>query len=341
MTIPRQYQLAIIGCGGVADMHLEAYHRHRDRVTVNALCDPEVEKARTQADRWEVPLVHASIDELIEKTPFDIAVVCTPTPVRENLVETLAAAGRSLFVEKPLADSLAEAMNIVQACKDAGVLLAVDQNFRYHYPFDQARTLLAEGRIGRPFSVLHQDLFFRQDRGWRTRLPRHALSVMGIHWLDGFRWMLNSEALWLSCHAYSSAAIDSVGETDASVQIGFADGVVVTYVQSFSSPLYRTETVILGEKGVLTMDYRGIALRTPRTPEPMERWSNPYAGPEKPESTFHSLEHLLLALDAGASPPNSGQDNLKSVELLETAYISAQEGRPISLPLSARKRTSR
>jgi predicted dehydrogenase len=164
---------------------------------------------------------------------------------------------------------------------------------------------------------------------------------MGIHWLDGFRWMLGSEARSLVCLTRSSAAIDSAGETDASVQITFKCGSVATYVQSFSSPLARTETLVLGEKGLLLLDYRGAALYQrglppfPRgdgrgVPEPVERWTNPYAGPGKPESAFAGLDHLLTALETGGVPPNSGEDNLNSIALLDAAYRSAVEGRVIA-----------
>src|SRR5262249_25757461 len=157
--------------------------------------------------------------------------------VREAVVREAAAAGKHLFVEKPLADSYEEAQRMVVACEGAGVRLAVDQNFRYHYPFHQARAVIDAGRLGRVLGITHQDLFLRQDSGWRTGCPRHALAVMGIHWLDGLRWMLRSEARSLLCRTPRSAAIECAGETDALLQIDFENGVSAAYVQSFSSPI--------------------------------------------------------------------------------------------------------
>ena len=268
---------------------------------------------------------------MIAGASWEVAAVCTPTPVREAVVRALAAAGKHLFVEKPLADSYEEACRMVTACQDAGVKLAVDQNFRYHYPFDQARALIAEGRIGKLVGITNYDLQFRQDRGWRVQSPRHTLSVMGIHWLDGFRWLLGCEARSLLCRTHRSPAIDCVGETDAVMQIAFENGVTVSYTQSFSSPLATTRTLILGEAGMLALDYDGLALFVRGAAHsPAEQWANPYAGPNKPESAFIGLNHLLTALETGGEPPNSGQDNLCTVALLDAAYRSAAKDRLIS-----------
>jgi predicted dehydrogenase len=268
---------------------------------------------------------------MFEGADWEVAVVCTPTPVREAVVNTLAAAGKHLFVEKPMADSYEEARRMVAACEAAGVKIAVDQNFRYHYPFQTARELIAAGRVGKVMGISHHDLFFRQDRGWRTQSPRHALAVMGIHWLDGFRWMLGSEARSLHCQTHHSTAIDCVGETEAFVQIAFANGVSASYVQSFSSPIARTETLIIGEAGLLSLDYQKAALFTREAGrEPVQQWTNSFAGANKPESAYEGLNHLLTAIEKGGEPPNSGQDNLRTVALLDGAYRSAAEQQPVS-----------
>jgi predicted dehydrogenase len=322
----RQFDIALVGCGGVSEMHLQGYAQHPERVRVVAACDVDDTRAEATARRWGIPRVFPTLAAMIEGADWEVAVVCTPTPVREAVVEGLAAAGKQMFVEKPMADSLGEAERMVAACERAGVRLAVDQNFRYHYPFDLARRLIEEGRLGAVHGVTHQDLFFRQDSGWRTRCPRHALAVMGIHWLDGFRWLLRSEARSLLCRTHHSPAIDCAGETDAFLQIAFDNGAAAAYVQSFSSPLARTETLIAGAEGLLSLSHAGAALfQRGSGQQPVESWANPYAGSNKPEATFVCLDQLLTAIETGHEPLNSGRDNLRTVALLDAAYRSAAE----------------
>jgi D-apiose dehydrogenase len=328
----KRFDIALVGCGGVAQMHLEGYARHPERVRVAAACDVDGARAEAAGRRWSIPAVFPSLAAMIEGASWEVAVICTPTPVREAVVREAAAAGKHLFVEKPLADSYEEAQRMVAVCERAGVRLAVDQNFRFHYPFHHARALIDAGRLGSVLGITHQDLFFRQDSGWRTRCPRHALAVMGIHWLDGFRWMLRSEARSLLCRTQTSAAIACAGETEAFLQIAFENGAAAAYVQSFSSPIARTETLILGERGMLSLDYQGAALfQREAGQQPVERWSNPYAGANKPESVFAGLDQLLGAIETDQEPPNGGRDNLQTVALLDAAYRSAAEQRVIQI----------
>src|SRR5262245_13614658 len=139
MTPP--FRLALVGCGGVAPMHFGAYAAHPDRVCVVAACDPVEARVKQAQGCYGFAGRYTSLDAMIAGTPFDIGVVCTPTGVRAEVVETLAAAGKHVFVEKPFADSLPEAQRMVAHCARAGVAVAVNQNFRYCYPFQIARRL--------------------------------------------------------------------------------------------------------------------------------------------------------------------------------------------------------
>jgi D-apiose dehydrogenase len=267
--------------------------------------------------------------------------VCSPTPLHPQVVEELAAAGKHAFVEKPLADNLADAKGMVEACASAGVQLAVHQNFRYHYPFDLARSLIEAGRIGRVMTVVHRELLFRQDSGWRTSTERHALAVMGVHWLDGFRWMLADEPVSVLCTLASSPLIAARGDTEAVLQARFAGGANVCYVESFSCPDASLETNVIGEAGALRLGHTELhEWRHQTTPGSDGREGggtvdaivhpNP-CGSDKPAATFLALDQFLLALESETEATNSGRDNLRTMAFLEAAYTSASLGRPVSL----------
>jgi predicted dehydrogenase len=321
------HEIAMVGCGGVTAMHFDGYLAHPERVRIVAACDPLQERREWAQQTYGVERVFAGLEEMIADSEWTVAVLCTPSSVRQEMVETLAAAGKHILVEKPLADNFAEAEAVVTACAKAGVQLAVNQNFREHYGFHIARDLIAGGRIGDVHGVIHNNLMFRQDSGWRTGVERHALSVMGVHWFDGFRYMLGREATWVWCRTSSSPEVDCAGETDAFTQVLF-DDTPVSYVQSFSSRLPRTETVILGRLGTLRLDHNGVSLSEQGS---TSQWENPYAGRGKPESTFRCLDRLLQALEGGGEPSNSGEDNLRTIALLDAAYASARTEAPVTL----------
>jgi predicted dehydrogenase len=328
----RRFRIAIIGCGNISRMHLAGYAKHPERVELAAACDILPGRAEAVCEKHGAGAAFASVKEALAGADWDVAVVCTPTPVREEVIRPLAEAGKHVFVEKPMADNIAEARRMADLCGRAGVKLAVNQTFRYHWGFDIARRAIAAGRIGRPLVVDQRDQIFRQDRGWRLACRRHVISVMGVHWLDGFRWLSGAEGTKVSARTHSSPAIECLGETDAVAQIAFDNGMTVSYVQSFSCRGGRIETVIVGEEGVLTLE-RGVVLyRHDGGREPAERWENPLAGDGKPETAFLLLNELLTAIEDDLVPPNGCVDNLKTISLLEAAYRSAgKDGAPVAL----------
>jgi predicted dehydrogenase len=321
------HKIALVGAGNISRTHLTSYARHPDRVQVVAACDPLAERREWVRDTFGVERTYETVGQLIEAGGWDVAVVCTPSHVRTSAVLELAATGKPIFVEKPLSFDLADARTIVYACAATGAQIAVNQNFRDSYAFGLGRELIEQGEIGDVLAISQQELTFRQDKGWRLDQQRHALSVMGIHWFDGFRVLLGREATWLSARTFSSPAVDAAGETDASVQI-FFDDIPVTYVQSFSSRLERTETVVIGTAGTLQLGYAEALLHRDGETKTIP---NPLVGSERSEAMFLGLDRLLTAVETGTEPANSGRDNLRTVALLDAAYRSADSGAPISL----------
>jgi predicted dehydrogenase len=314
-----KHKIALVGAGNISRVHLRGWQANQDRVELVAAADPSPERRDWARDEYGVTTSYESVAELINAGGWDVAVVCTPSHVRSEAVLELAAAGKHMLVEKPMSLDFAEASTMVEACAAAGVQLAVNQNFRDQYAFGLGRDLIKSGEIGAVLGISQQEVQFRQDKGWRLQQERHALSVMGIHWFDGFRVLLGREATWVSARTYSSPLIDAVGETDAHVQV-FFDATPVTYLQSFSSPLRRTETVVFGETGQLILTYDQAVLRRPDGTEQVHQ--NPFNG-NQPQTMFRSLDRLLTAVEDGTEPSNSGRDNLGTVALLDAAYRSA------------------
>jgi D-apiose dehydrogenase len=324
----KQHKIALVGAGNISRVHLRSWQRHTDRVQLVAAADPAEDRRAWVTENFGVERTYSSVAEMIEAGGWDVAVVCTPSPVRSTAVLELAAAGKHILVEKPLSFDIGEATKIVEACAAAGVQIAVNQNFRDQYAFGIGRELIEAGEIGPVQAISQQEIQIRQDKGWRLEQRRHALSVMGIHWFDGFRLLLGQEADWVSARTFSSPAIDCVGETDAHVQISFGD-IPVTYVQSFSSSVRRTETLVFGETGTLALTYDEAVLHRPDGEAKVI--TNPYVGDQRSESMFRSLDRLLTGIETGTEPSNSGRDNLYTVALLDAAYRSADNKQPVEL----------
>lgn len=324
----KRYKVGLIGAGGVTELHLEGYKEHPERVEVAAICDLNAEAMTRKADLYNIPLRFSNLNDFIRESGVDAVIVATPTSIRKQVVFPLLEAGLPLFVEKPFSDTLQDAVEITQKAAGRGVPVSVNQNFRRHFTFDVVKGIVAGGRIGGVTQIVFNNFFFRQDAGWRLQCERHALSVMGIHWFDGFRQILGSEAVSVTGLMSSSPAIECAGETDATVQVAFENGAFATYVQSFSSPFPRTEMVVIGETGTLVCGHHSVELYRKGQKAPEATWSNDVS---RETATYEGLNHLLTSLETGVEAPNSARDNLKTVAILDAAYRSAQERRTITL----------
>lgn len=324
----KKYKVGIVGAGGVTDLHFEGYKDHPERIEITALCDPNSEALHSKADKYGVPQRFTDLQDFIENSGIDVAVVCTPTSIRKQIVFPLIEAGLPVFVEKPFSDTLAEAAEITEKAQKHGVPVSVNQNFRRHFPFELVKEKVAEGLIGNVTSIIFSNLHFRQDTGWRLDCERHALSVMGIHWFDGFRQILGSEAVSVVCQNRSSSAINCAGETDAAVQIVYENNAVVTYVQSFSSAYSKGELIVIGETGTIVNGPGNVSLYRKGAKTPEATWENNIS---REAATYEGLNQLLVSLETGEEAPNSAQDNLKTVTVLDAAYVSAKEQRIVHL----------
>ncbi|MCR8656553.1 Gfo/Idh/MocA family protein [Paenibacillus endoradicis] len=324
----KQYKVGLIGAGGVTELHLEGYKAHPERIQIEAICDPNETLLNQKAEQYQIPKRYTSIEEFIANSEVDIAIVCTPTSIRKQVVFPLLEAGFPLFVEKPFSDTLVEAQEITDKAKSLNIPIAVNQNFRLHFPFYLVKELVKNNRIGKVNSMIFNNFFFRQDQGWRTQCERNAISVMGIHWIDGFRQVLGEEATAVSSLMTSSNSIQCVGETDSHVQVEFETGAIASYTQSFSSAFNRTELIVIGETGTLHCEHGAVHLYEVGNRTAVDSFSNDLS---REYATFDGLNQLIDWIETGKESANSANDNLKTVAILDAAYRSKVENRRIEL----------
>lgn len=327
MEMDKVFKVGLVGAGGVTQLHLDGYKNHPERVEVVAICDPNEEVLNKRADEYGIKHRFTDLQDFIENSHVDVAVVCTPTSVRKEVLFPIIEAGIPIFVEKPFSDTLTEAAAIVDKASKAKLPMAVNQNFRRHYPFELIRGIVKENAIGKISQIMFTEIFFRQDAGWRLNNKRHALSVMGIHWLDGFRLVLDANPVTIACQTRSSSAINCAGETEATVQIAFDNDAIVTYVQSFSSSFSKNEMIVIGEKGTIVANHTSVKLYQRGQAEPIKTWKHHIS---REEATFGGLNQLLMCIESGHVPTNNVIDNLKTVSLLAGAYQAAEENSVIS-----------
>ena len=320
------WRVGMVGAGGISSMHLEGIARHPDRLHVVAATDPDPQALAGTADKYDIPRRYERLDQMLADGDVDVAIVCTPTHVRLDVIAPLVEAGVPVFCEKPLSETFAEAKAIVAAADKAGVAVAVNQNFRRFFTFHLAREILAAGEIGRPLHWVQSAAGLRRDRGWRLTRDRYVMAIMSIHWFDGYRFLFGEEPLTVYCRGVNSPAVDGKPDTGVSVILEFPSGVVVNLSESFSSFAGVNRASLDCERGALVLDYKTLTVIDAEGGE--REIANPF---DINEATVHLLLDLCDAVETGRQPETAVADNLNSIRIMEAAYRSLAAGKPVNV----------
>lgn len=187
-------KVLIVGCGKIADGHVEAIQRLDALARVVGACDLEPLMAEQLALRYGIPAHGGDLDALLDRLRPDVVHLTTPPGPHLELARRALAAGCHLFVEKPLAPTYAEAVELVKLVERAGKQLTVG----YSYHFDPAalamRQLLADGALG---EIVHVESHYGYDLSgpfgsalladashWVHRLPGKLVQNNIDHLLD-------------------------------------------------------------------------------------------------------------------------------------------------------------
>ncbi len=357
-AMPEPVGVAVFGCGGVSNGHFSAYAAN-SRARLVATVDVRPELAEAAARRWGIPRWYTTVEEALADPDVRVADLCLPHHLHAPVAIQAARAGKHVFVEKPIANTLAEADAMIAACREAGVLLLVDQTKRYQHRHRTVKGLLDAGYVGAPVLVKAaylQDItpaWARMDPARRATYWKHdgVITGIGIHVLDLLRWLIG-EVAEVQALAATSDLIDPERRTEDTglILLRFANGgvgeVTVSYVlkdPQLASDWDVMPLQIYGRDGSLQMDWDDMitvaSSKLPDTAGPgrFEIHTRPPVGAPRPplEGMAGAIDHLLDCLLDGAVPLTPGEDARASLELVEAAYRSIREGRAVRLPLAA------
>jgi predicted dehydrogenase len=121
-------RVAILGAGRIGKVHMQSYKRIRDKVQVCALVEARKKLAESRAAEWGVEKYFQTLDELLPNEPCDAVDICLPHNVHVECVQKACAGGKHVLLEKPIARTLADADQIIEAAQRAGVTLMVAHN---------------------------------------------------------------------------------------------------------------------------------------------------------------------------------------------------------------------
>jgi predicted dehydrogenase len=335
MTHARNNRAAIVGTGAIANAHAEALAAIG--VDLVAVVDHSAERAHDFAERWGMPTVFTSVDDLFAHGIADVLHVCTPPAPHAELTIAAFAAGLHVVCEKPAALSLVELDSMTEAATRYGRRLAIVFQQRSGTAASHVRTLLDSGALGRPLVASCQTLWYRDPEyfavPWRGKWATEgggATLGLGIHQIDLLSWLLG-EWSTVQGQVWRLDRDTEMEDVSAGV-ITFERGTVASVLTSALSPRQTSSIRIDTELATVTLDhvYGHTRENWSITPAPgvpaatVDAW----AFPREDEGSGHValLREVYDALDAGQPLPALLEAPTRSFEIVTALYSSASSG---------------
>jgi UDP-N-acetyl-2-amino-2-deoxyglucuronate dehydrogenase len=341
----RKIRFALVGCGRIWKNHVEALKKHSAEAEIVAVCDTDpaaLENGRTQTGAPG----YASYDELLQQANADVVVLSTPSGLHPEQAVRAAEAGKHVITEKPMATRWQDGKRMVAACDAAGVRLFVVKQNRRNATLQLLKRAVDENRFGRIFMVSINVFWSRPQEyydsaKWRGtwEFDGGAFMNQASHYVDLLDWMIGPVE---SVQAYTATLARDIEVEDTGVlAVRWRSGALGTMSVTMLTHLKNLEgsITVIGERG--TVRIGGLAVNE------IQHWEFADKRPEDDkvkEASYqttsvygfgHPLyyENVILALRGRAEAETDGREGLKSLELLVATYLSAREGRRVTLPL--------
>jgi predicted dehydrogenase len=351
-------RLGFIGCGSVVRVMFGPFFRDLSAGEVVAVADVDEASARYVQELYGVPRAYTDYRELLAQAPVDAVVVGTPPHLHEEQVIAAARAGKHVLCEKPMATTADACRRMIAACQDRGVLLMPGFMKRFNPAMIRAREMITNGELGR-ITQARADWggvgvpSLRTGPGRDTRLAWKPVTPGGgvvhdllSHTADLFRWLLGEVTL-------VSAEVDVLNPQRRVDDAAIATCRHVTGVTSlhtinyFSRRPWREGYEIDGDRGTLQIRatgeswisthgfeltlFEGPPPRATRiTPNELEAFDVEL---RQHGQYLRELEHFCRATRGEEPLRLTGEDGLRTAEVVSAAYLSAWRGRKVELPL--------
>lgn len=325
---------ALIGASDIAETRMIEALRLRNHEVVGVMSSSE-ERAKGFALRNQLEGSTTSLAELLS---WEIDAVYISTTNELHAEQTIAAArsGKHVLCEKPLAMSNKDALEMIKASKDSGVVLATNHHLRNAATNRAIRELLENGAVGMVHSVQinHAVSLPERLRGWRLTNPEKGAGVVldiTVHNLDLVRYLLGEDMVSVSA-VVSNRGFKVAGVEDESVCVFTSEsGVLVTTHESFNIQNSVPSLEIFGSDGtifatqVLSQDSVGdVFLRTKAGEQKIEIT-------DRPNLYTNLLQRFEAAVETGSKPASDGEDGRQALIGALAALKSAALGRRVLL----------
>jgi predicted dehydrogenase len=345
---PTPIRIGLLGCGGIARVvHLPLLRRIRG-ARITALADADASRLAEARPHAPEARYVADFQPVVEMPEVDAVVIALPPAVHAAAAIAALAHGKHVYLEKPLATTLPEGRQVIEARREAGAGLIAMMGFNYRRNplVSRARELLAAGRIGAPLAA--RTVFSsrgRDEPDWKHARASGGgvLLDLGVHHIDLIRFLLSAEVTDVAARLRSVRAENDTAE----LQMRLTNGATAQSFWSLAA-VEEDRIEVYGTEGKLTLDRYGslgieLAPSTARgalgstLSRVIREWSAlPYAFRRRREplnepSFRAALEAFIEAARTGERVAPDLLDGYRALAVIDAAESAARTGRVVAV----------
>ncbi|MEK5645835.1 hypothetical protein BK138_32135 [Paenibacillus rhizosphaerae] len=338
-------KIGVIGLGWPGQQHIRAIQEWDDAV-LTAVCDLDASKRSAFVGKCDV---YPNIDHFFDTSDTEAVVLAVPHHLHANLAIRALEAGKHVLIEKPMARSVEECRQMIEASNRTGKMLMVAHNWRYTPWCVAAKAVIDSGELGAVQAVRTEWLL-----DFRASFPKGswiyngelagggAIVSLAIHNVDALRYLIGEIEEVYTNQLFTDDWSSEGAENWAMSQFTFANGAIGHLFTGYT-PFYPPDNGMLyvyGERG--TMFYgphqggTGLWIRSAARSEDskagyqlvdMKQYVPGMAG----HAQTNQMRHFLDCVKNGQRPDTDGREILKTIHLTEKMYESGRTGKPVKV----------
>ncbi len=332
---------AVLGCGFWSQFQIGGW-KELPEVEIVALYNRTLSKALKMGEMFGIHNCYDDPQKLLLNHPdIDFIDIITDVDTHPVFVEIAASYGKDVICQKPMASSLELARKMVSVCRENSVRYYVHENYRWQPQFRRIKQLIDSGIIGKPFrckSGFNTAFPLFETQPFLAQLEQFALTDQGSHQFDVLRFMFGEpQSLYCSTQQVNPTI---KGEDVATTIVKMKSGVTCIQEISFSSLLEReifpqTLMLVEGSKGSIRLDPDLVIKITTSDGTITENvalekyWWQTERLTNEPPSIVDCNRNILNDMLGKGKAETTGDDNLKTVEMVFSAYDSASNNKVV------------
>ncbi len=323
--------VAVIGCGYWGRNLVRVFHRLG---TLRWVCDAEPERLEEVRSRYPGVYTSARVEDALSDERIHAVAIATPATTHFAIAREALAAGKDLFVEKPLALSSRDGRLLVEEAIARKAILMVGHILQYHPAILSLKQVVKEGRLGELYYLYSSRLNLgrvRQEENILWSFAPHDISVM----------LLLVGRLPVTVAVFGGTYLQrEIADVTMSTYT-FGQGVQAHIFVSWLHPFKEQRLVVVGSKQMAVFDDVATDAKL-RIYDKGITWVNgqPVLRQEVATSVHvpstepldAECRHFLECIETRSAPRTDGWEGLRVLQVLEASQQSLAEGRPITLP---------